>query len=71
MKYDIFVSYSRKDFDEVNSFIELLRKHLPDLTFWFDISGIESGDEFDDKIISAIDNASYVLFAISDHSIKL
>ena len=70
MKYDLFISYSRRNFDEVNSFIELLRSRIPELKIWFDIDGIESGDEFDDKIISAIDNSSYILFALSDYSLE-
>ena len=68
-KYDIFISYSRKDFDEVNCFVQMLKSRIPTLNYWFDITGIESGDEFEDKIITAIDNSSYVLFALSDNSI--
>ncbi len=70
MKYDIFISYSRKDFDEVNAFVEILQKRVEALTYWFDITGIESGDEFEEKIISAINNSSYVLFALSENSIQ-
>ena len=70
MKYDIFISYSRKDFEEVNRFVGMLKERIPSLTCWFDITGIESGDEFEDKIITAIDNSAYVLFALSDHSIQ-
>ena len=70
MKYDVFISYARKDFDEVNRFVEMLKERIPSLTCWFDITGIESGDEFEDKIITAIDNSTYVLFALSDHSIQ-
>lgn len=69
-KYDIFISYSRKDFDEVNAIVEMLKSRIPTLNCWFDITGIESGDEFEDKIIAAIDNSSYVLFALSDNSIQ-
>ena len=69
-KYDIFISYSRKDFDEVNQIVEMLKSRIPTLNCWFDIMGIESGDEFEDKIIAAIDNSSYVLFALSDNSIQ-
>lgn len=70
MKYDLFISYSRKDFDEVSSLIETIKTAIPNLSYWFDIDGIESGDEFEDKIISAIDNSSYVLFALSENSIQ-
>lgn len=69
-KYDIFISYSRKDIDEVNLFVNMLQKRIPTLTCWFDITGIESGDEFEEKIIAAIDNSSYVLFILSDNSIQ-
>ncbi len=69
MKYDVFISYSRKDFDEVSSLIEAVRTEIPDLSVWFDVTGIESGDEFEDKIISAIDKSSYVLFALSENSL--
>lgn len=70
MKYDLFISYSRKDFDEVSSILETIKTAIPNLSYWFDIDGIESGDEFEDKIISAIDNSAYVLFALSENSIS-
>ena len=70
MKNDVFISYSRVDFDEVNEFVEMLKQQIPSLSVWFDITGIESGDEFEEKIITAIDQSSYVLFALSDNSIN-
>jgi hypothetical protein len=70
MKYDVFISYSRSDFDEVNNMISRIKEVLPSLNIWFDIDGIESGDEFEDKIIDAIDNSDIVLFALSGHSLK-
>lgn len=69
-KYDLFISYSRKDFDEVDQFVYWLQQQIPTLTYWFDITGIESGDEFEEKIITAINNASFVLFALSENSIN-
>ena len=69
MKYDIFISYSRKDFDEVSTLMEKIREEIPGISMWFDVSGIESGDDFEDKIISAIDDSSYLLFALSDNSL--
>ena len=70
MKYDVFISYSRKDFDEVKQLIDFIKQRIPTLSYWFDLTGIESGDEFEDKIISAIDNSAYVIFALSDNSIE-
>lgn len=69
-KFDVFISYSRKDFNEVNAFIAMLKNRIPKLTIWFDLDGIESGDEFRDKIISAIKRSKYVLFALSNNSDK-
>ncbi len=69
-KFDIFISYARKDFDEVNQFVGMLKERIPSLTCWFDITGIEGGDEFKPKIISAINNSSYVLFAMSKYSME-
>ena len=70
MKYDLFISYSRHDFDEVNALVIKLQECIPMLKIWFDITGIESGEEFEDKIVSAIDNSSFVLFALSANSMK-
>lgn len=69
-KYDLFISYSRSDLEEVTELLERLKKEIPGLTYWFDITGIESASEFEDKIISAITNSSFVLFALSDNSMQ-
>lgn len=69
-KYDVFISYSRKDIDEVKNLVDFIKQKLPDITYWFDITGIESGDEFEEKIISAINNSSLVLFMISNNSMN-
>lgn len=69
-KYDIFISYSRKDFQEVKALYEMLKSEIDGIRIWFDINGIESGDEFEDKIINAIDNSEVVIFALSDNAIN-
>ena len=50
--------------------MESLGKLVPTLDFWLDIGGDESGDDFEDKIMSAIEESSHVLFALSDNSLK-
>jgi hypothetical protein len=70
MKYDVFISYSRKDLNVVEKFVKDLKVRIPNLTYWFDLTGIESGEEFDEKIIKAIDNSSYVLYFLSPNSMK-
>ncbi len=64
-RYDVFISYSRKDFCEVSAFVTQLQRFIPGLRCWFDLTGIESGDEFGEKIVSAIDSSDHVLFMIS------
>lgn len=70
MKYDVFISYSRKDLNVVEKFVKDLKVRIPKLTYWFDLTGIESGEEFDEKIIKAIDNSAYVLYFLSPNSMN-
>lgn len=71
MIYDVFISYSRKDLNVVEKFVKDLKARIPNLTYWFDLTGIESAEEkFDEKIIKAIDNSSYVLYFLSPNSMK-
>ena len=67
-KYDIFISYSRKDYNEVKAFVDMLKERIPTLKVWMDLEGITAADEFDEKIITAIDASSYVIFAMSPNS---
>lgn len=67
-KYDVFISYSRKDFNEVKAFVDMLKVRIPTLDIWMDMEGIEAADDFDEKIITAIDASSYVIFAMSKNS---
>ena len=69
-KYDVFISYSRRDLEVVREFVEGLLAQMPDLDCFFDITGIGPTDIFDDKIIDAIDNSSYVLYFLSPNSMK-
>ena len=70
MKYHAFISYSRKDLDDVNAFIQKIQAEVPEFRYWFDLEGIESGDEFLRKNISTIDNSEYLFFMVSDNSIN-
>lgn len=67
MKSDIFISYSRDDLAEVEPFVKQIEARTG-LRCWIDWNGIESGAEFEEKIVSAIDEVKVVLFFVSDHS---
>ncbi len=67
MKSDIFISYSRNDLAEVEPFVKQIEARTG-LRCWIDWNGIESGEEFEEKIVNAIDEVKVVLFFVSDHS---
>lgn len=66
MKYDVFISYSRKDAAVVNSFVKSMTS--AGYTIWMDIDGIETGDEFKKKIVSAIKESQVFVFFSSQVS---
>ena len=76
MKYDVFVSYSRKDYvDEhgnprensvVFKLMDFLDKH--NISYWFDKNGIYSGSEFVEVITDAITESKMMIFVSSEHS---
>lgn len=66
MKNDIFISYSRKDSETVNKFVERFEKE--GLRVWIDRDGIESGDAFKHVIVEAIMESSIFLFFSSSAS---
>lgn len=76
MKYDVFISYSRKDYvDEHKNVIEgniiSKIKELLDAngyTYWLDEDGISAGDEFTGIITEAIINSEIFLFISSKNS---
>lgn len=76
-KYDVFISYSRKDYvDETTKVIipdnplsalkDAFTKN--DITFWFDEEGIYSGQTFVDIITEAIAVSKTFVFVSSKHS---
>ena len=63
----VFVSYSRADTKEVLPLVDRLEEETG-AHFWIDREGIESAAQFEEVIISAIDQAQVVLFMLSDNS---
>lgn len=64
----IFVSYKRQDKDIVYPIVEEI-KQKTGIDCWIDLEGIESGDQFQNVIIDAIDNADIVVFMLSKNFI--
>ena len=64
MKYDLFISYSRADIDAVTRIVNDIHTQT-NAKCWIDWKGIESGDEFVDVIIRAIDSVDTVVFMLS------
>lgn len=75
MKYDVFISYSRKDYIENGNIIpdNVICKILQSfddngITYWFDKEGISGGDQFMEIIVDAIEMSKMVLFVSSVNS---
>lgn len=66
MEHDIFISYSRKDLQIVDQFVNKITE--AGYTVWIDRNGIYSGDEFTTQIVRAIRECSIVLFFSSKYS---
>ena len=66
MKYDVFISYSRKDSAIVERFADDLGK--AGFSVWMDVNGIETGDEFKRNIVTAIKESEVFLFFSSEAS---
>ena len=68
-KHDIFISYSRRDLQQIITIRDELKEGLG-IDSWIDLKGIESGEQFVNVIIKAIDEAKVVLFMISEASMQ-
>ena len=70
MKYDIFISYSRKDIEFARKVCAVLDsyKQYYDFEYFFDQSEITRGDEYYKRISSAISDSRVVLFLASQNS---
>ena len=76
MQYDVFISYSRKDYLDDNGNIiygnivskikDSLKKN--GITYWIDEDGINSGDDFARLIVKSIKDSKLVLFVSSENS---
>ena len=64
MKYDVFVSYSRKDNDIVREILKLLDANS--ITYWLDTKKIGPGSEFMADIVEAIENSKIFLVFLHD-----
>ena len=69
MKCDVFISYSRADLHQVEPFVKMIEQKA-NVKCWIDWSGIESGSQFEEVIVRAIDSVDVVLFFISESSIN-
>ena len=67
--HDVFNSYSRNDAQRVIRFRDELTK--AGFSVWMDVDGVESGDEFKEKIANAIACSSVFLFFLQRIPMRL
>lgn len=60
VKFDIFISYSRKDKKTVMEFCEELSK--AGISYWLDKDGISNGEQFKTVIVKAIEESAVFVF---------
>lgn len=67
-KYDVFLSYSRKNFEDVRQ----IQQELQSIgcRVWMDTEGIMSGDNFVGVIVKAIESSSIFIFVASENIYK-
>ena len=63
---DIFISYSRKDLEAIKGLCELLNSM--GVSYWIDVNGTYSGENYKAVIVKAIERAKIVLFISSVNS---
>ena len=68
-KYEIFLSYSRRDLEQVKAIKDELEQ-ATGVNCWMDLDGIESGEQFVNVIISAINRSDALLFMMSEASMQ-
>lgn len=66
MKYDVFISYSRKDYTVVQKICEMFK--ASNISYWLDKKDINAGGEFLGDIVDAIKNSKITLFISSASS---
>lgn len=64
----VFISYARVDKPIVSPLVERLEKDLR-INCWNDLEDIESGEQFEEVIIQAIDSSRIILFMLSDNGL--
>ncbi len=67
-KYDVFISYSRKDTDVAERICSVLDKY--DIIYFIDRKGLSGGMEFPSVIADAILSSKIMLFLCSENSYK-
>ena len=66
MKYDIFISYSRRDYPVAETITKVLAEN--EYSYFIDREGIFSGDSFASRIVDAIKSSTLLLFISSVNS---
>lgn len=69
MGKDIFISYSRKDLQKTRELVLKIEKET-NADCWIDWNGIESGEQFEDVIVNAIDASKLVIYILSANSME-
>jgi hypothetical protein len=64
----VFISYSRRDLSFVERLVQDLKRN--GMAVWYDLSGLEGGERWGEKIQQAIRQSSFVIVVLSPDSVQ-
>ncbi|XP_030851966.1 uncharacterized protein LOC100888822 isoform X2 [Strongylocentrotus purpuratus] len=70
LRYDVFLSYSHRDTEKANRFVEMLQKLAPDLKLFFDVQELKTGKSWQRTLYHSIDGSRCMLALISEPYLK-
>ena len=72
MKYDVFISYSRKDIEFAKSVCAIFDayKQYYEFEYFFDVDEIKGGHEYLKRIATAISESKVMLFLASENALS-
>ncbi|XP_030852601.1 uncharacterized protein LOC100890762 [Strongylocentrotus purpuratus] len=70
LRYDVFLSYSHRDTEKANCFVDMLQKLAPNLKIFFDVQELKAGKSWQRTLYHSIDGSRCMLALISEPYLK-
>ncbi|XP_063963013.1 uncharacterized protein LOC129270950 [Lytechinus pictus] len=70
LHYDVFLSYSHRDTEKANCFVDMLQHLAPNLKIFFDVQELKAGKSWQRTLYHSIDGSRCMLALISEPYLK-